>query len=192
VFTKGLLDGVTTALETRCHRSIIGIPLVLLSGLNASRLLVRLLHSFVTTLESACKSTHRRAGRSALTGVTGDRAANRSKRGATTRTPQNMRLRGLVLLGPGGIRGGRLRPAWIKPCLFDSPGMAFVAIFILLRLALPFCRVYENILCNPRFRRQHDRKKHQNAEPKSRSMSPRFASCVLKFHRCSMSSRCKI
>jgi hypothetical protein len=132
-----LFHSVTTAFETRCHCTIIGISLILLSGLNSSRLLVRLLLSFVTTLESAGKAAHRRPGRGTLTGVAGDRAPNRAKRGAATRTLQHMRLRGLVLLRSGVIRGGGLRLARIKSRLLDGPGMALVAILILLRWALP-------------------------------------------------------
>ncbi len=77
----GLFDGIAAAFEACGHRSIIDIHLILLSLLRTGLLLLRLLVTFVATLESTRESAHRSTGGGALTGVTCYRSANRTKSG---------------------------------------------------------------------------------------------------------------
>ena len=103
--------------------------------------LARLLSSFVDATESARDATHGSAGRGALTCIPSNRATNRAERRATSRTFDNVGLRGLVRFGLIGTRGGGRRSAGIESGLLDRPGMALIAILVLQRLTLPLCRI---------------------------------------------------
>jgi len=96
---------------------------------------VSLPQSLVATSEPADHSTHRSAGGSTLTRVAGYRAADCTQRRATAGALEHVRLRRLVRLSGLDVRG--LWSAWIKPSLLHRPGVAFISVFVLLRLALP-------------------------------------------------------
>jgi hypothetical protein len=105
---------------------------------------VSLPQSFVATAESASKSTHRSAGGGAFSRVARYGATDCTQCRTSSGALEHMRFRGLVLLRRLGVRG--LWLARIKPGLLHRPAMTFIAVFVLLRLALPLGRIDEHVV----------------------------------------------
>ena len=80
-----------------------------------------LLYSFVAAAESSRHTTHRGARGRPFAGVACDSAADCPERRAARSTFKYMRLRRLILIGRGRIRGRCLGPTRIETSLFYGP-----------------------------------------------------------------------